>query len=1096
MSWVKNQGNCGSCWSFATYGSLESFLLPAETWDFSEEDLIDHDGFDMRPVLRRKLHHVHGVSRPLERSSERSGRFLSGAIEGAGTAQKHVQNVIFIPTRTGFTDNDNIKQAVMTYGACYISFYWADSYYNAAHYAYYYPSATGTNHAVTLIGWDDNFDKNNFNPVPAGNGAFLIKNSWGTSWGQNGYFWISYYDATFLYHTSAAVFTGESTENYSGIYQYDPLGWVNTWGWNSATPTVAYCANIFTAASSNPLKAVATYATSSSCSYTISVYTSVTAGNPISGNLMATKSGTLISPGYYTIPLDSTVPLTSGQLFSVVVRYETPGYNWPMPTEEVYSGYSSSATASAGQSYWSYNGTSWSDAYDATSKRNVCIKAFTQVTTVQPIIAGTVRTAGGTGLANVTIGGLPASPVTPASGAYSNPVSPGWSGTATPTAATYTFSPSSRSYTSVMANQFNQDYTASATGCSYIVSPTAASYDVGGGSNSVSVACGGACIWSAASNDSWIHITSGSSGTGNGTVQYSVDAATGLPSRTGTMTVAGQTVTISERGDDAFQTPAGYIVLPECIWALATGGGTWVSEVQITDITGGSMVSAYFSYGGGGRRGPITVWNNGGADKSSIKFSNLLSFLGSIDTGFTYYGKVGTVEFQTQDSSHRIQVGARTLNGNYSKTFPGLAPSMANIADTTKPMMIQNFTNNATYRSTCGFFNPTVDSLTVQFRLCDAAGATIGATFSKTFAGFDFQAFSPFTEAGVPYPTYSYDNAYLKVTPTSGTGKLVCFGASANNTSNDPAAHLAVQYQGTDDNSPSNQIVLPECIWAPASGGGTWVSEVQITDLSGGSAVSASFYPGGGAARLSIPMWTNAGGSRLQPEVQQLPFQHGRDRQFLHLQRESRDGGVPDPGRIAPNPGGGEDPQRELRQDVPRAAPGGDEHRRPHAPDDHPELHEQRDLPLDLRLLQPDGELGDRAIHALRRSRRAHRLGLLEDLRGLRFPGLQPVHRGGGSLSLILLRRRDHGGKTHGGQRNAHLFRRLGQQHLERPGGPHRAPGSVSRRAGLVARRCCRRRSAEDRGPGRRAIRFALIRGNSGDTNLNSSLPRVPTADL
>jgi hypothetical protein len=235
-------------------------------------------------------------------------------------------------------------------------------------------------------------------------------------------------------------------------------------------------------------------------------------------------------------------------------------------------------------------------------------------------------------------------------------------------------------------------------------------------------------------------------------------------------------------------------ILPEAIWAPATGGGTWVSEAQIVDVTGGSAVSVYFDYGGGSRRGPFALWTGSGAG-AKVKYANILQQLETIDSGFTYSGRVGTLEFQTQDNAHFIQVTARTLNGNYSKTFPGLNLADAETADTSRMMLIQNYTNNASYRSTCGFYNPTADAVTVEFTLLDSSGIQIGTPFSKTLVGYDFKSFSPFSEAGVAYPANAYDNVILRVRPTSGTGRVVSFGASANNASNDPASHLAVQGQ-------------------------------------------------------------------------------------------------------------------------------------------------------------------------------------------------------------------------------------------------------------------------------------------------------------
>ena len=311
-----------------------------------------------------------------------------------------------------------------------------------------------------------------------------------------------------------------------------------------------------------------------------------------------------------------------------------------------------------------------------------------------------------------------------------------------------------------------------------------------------------------------------------------------------------------------FGSPGSYQVLPETIWAPATGGGTWVSEVQVTDLTGGSVVSVYYSPGGGIRRGPFTLWTSPGTNRS-IKFTNLLSTIDVLDSGpFNYYGSVGAVEFMTQDDDHRIHVTIRTVNGNYAKTFPALNEVEENSATTTREMMIQNLTNNSIYRSSCVFFNPTPNAVTVQFRLIDGNGSVIGSIFSRAFVGYDYQYFNPFVEAGVPYPAYSYDNVFLYINPTSGTGAVICNGATANNYSNDPAAHIAVQYQGTWVNGPSSHQLLPEAIWAPATGGGTWVSEVQVTDLSGGSVVTVYYKPAGESRRGPFTLWTSPGANR------------------------------------------------------------------------------------------------------------------------------------------------------------------------------------------------------------------------------------------
>ena len=90
-------------------------------------------------------------------------------------------------------------------------------------------------------------------------------------------------------------------------------------------------------------------------------------------------TGTITYPGYHTLALTTPVALTAGQKFSVVIKLTTPGYNWPIPVEYAEQGYSSGASAAAGQSYYSHNGTSWHDTTTWNATCNVCIKAFTAV---------------------------------------------------------------------------------------------------------------------------------------------------------------------------------------------------------------------------------------------------------------------------------------------------------------------------------------------------------------------------------------------------------------------------------------------------------------------------------------------------------------------------------------------------------------------------------------------------------------------------------------------------------------------------------------------------------------------------------------------
>ena len=378
---IKNQGNTGTCWAFASLSAMESDMMPEETMEFSPDHMSLSNSFlvdaNAGGEYTMAMAYLLAWQGPV---FEKDDPFGDGKSEPGLGAVKHVQEIQIMEGK----DYAKIKEAVFQYGGVQTSLYSdlgnnaaASAFFNREHNAYCYMGTEKPNHEVVIIGWDDHYAKENFSVNVEGDGAFICQNSWGEQFGESGVFYVSYYDTNIGSHN--VVYTKvESTDNYDKIYQSDLCGWVGQIGFNR--PTV-YGANIYTAEEAEELKAVGFYAIGKNTEYRAYLVHDFENTDSLEDRELIAE-GRLENPGYYTIASEKKVSLKPGEKYGILLYINTPEAVHPMAIEYAADEATKEADLTDGEGYISANGKRWEHVEEAFSC-NLCLKAYTNRKSVE-----------------------------------------------------------------------------------------------------------------------------------------------------------------------------------------------------------------------------------------------------------------------------------------------------------------------------------------------------------------------------------------------------------------------------------------------------------------------------------------------------------------------------------------------------------------------------------------------------------------------------------------------------------------------------------------------------------------------------------------
>ena len=346
---VKNQGPCGSCYAFASIGNFESKLLVdgGGLFDFSENNAKECEWWGSSCAGGNywrvaSLLAAHGTV------LETCDPYVPSdvACNSGCPFQRTLLDWRVISADVAPSVNV-LKSYIQTYGPVYTTMY-AGSYDGS--YTLYYTGAFGPNHAVLIVGWDDDL------PHAGGQGAWIVKNSWGTSWGgpcgygtEGGYFTIAYGSAQIGTYSSYLHDWQTYDPNETLLY-YDDGGYSGGVGYNMPT---AWGLCKFIAGEDVETRRIEFWTLDATTDVDVFLYDDFS-GTAVSNLLASSLNNSFPNAGYHSVELSSPVSVSAGDDVYAVVKITDAVYGYPIA-------YDPFGPKESGCCYLSYTGSMFSE---------------------------------------------------------------------------------------------------------------------------------------------------------------------------------------------------------------------------------------------------------------------------------------------------------------------------------------------------------------------------------------------------------------------------------------------------------------------------------------------------------------------------------------------------------------------------------------------------------------------------------------------------------------------------------------------------------------------------------------------------------------